>query len=121
MSVASRIGSFVGIFILAVGCSKKSSWDLSEMLQQGKYDAVIETGTERIQKNPEDFGTIILIGDAYYRKALEFNRNAHRSYTPEGAALAKKAIDYYRQAKEIKPSMRVDQKIGIAGALMSPG
>ena len=104
-----------------LGCRKqKSGRDLDILLQQGRYDDVIKKGTAALKEHPDDYGLLIVVGDAYFLKAKKFNRDAGKFYTPEGAALAQKAIEYYKKSKELHPSMRVDQKIGMAGALMSP-
>lgn len=101
------------------GCGETGR-SLDKMLDEGNFDEVILEAEKIIKENPEDYGTIIVLGDAYYMKAKDYNMKAGQAYTPEGAAIAKKAIDYYFMAKKINPSMRLDRKIGIAGALMSP-
>ena len=110
-----------GIIICIIGTAcQKSGWDLDKMLQQGKYDEVITLGEKKLAENPEDYGTMIIIGDAYYLKGLKFNEDAGVAYSAEAAALARQATEYYRQSKKYHESMRVEQKLGFASALMSP-
>ncbi len=112
--------SLLSIAMLFFTSCGPSSRDLDKMLKEGKFDQVIELGNKRIAEHPEDFGTLILIGDAYYQKGVKFNQEMHRRYTPEAAAFAKRALDYYRKAKKYTNAMRVDQKMGFAAALISP-
>jgi hypothetical protein len=121
----NRVWLMIGAFVLCMallllaGC-KKGGRGLDKMLDEEKFDEVIQLGEKMIQADPKDYGTMIVIGDAYYRKAKKINQAAHARYTPEGAVLAKQAIDFYKKSKEINETMRVDQKISEAGVLMSP-
>jgi hypothetical protein len=108
---------FIGF--LTGGCSIGSR-GLDKMIEEGRYDEVIELVGQKIEQNPEDHALYIVAGDAYYRKAMQFNADRGAHYTPEAAALAKKAIGFYEKSKQYRESMRVDQKISNAGTLTSP-
>lgn len=109
------------LFLIGIpqGCKPKPN-ELDRLLVEGRYDELISLGEKRLKDHPDDYGVMILIGDAYFFKAKKINEDRGSAYTPEGAALAKKAIDYYRKSSAINRSQRVDRKIGFAGALMSP-
>lgn len=102
--------------IMVSGCSK-SSHDLDKMLEQGNYDKVIELAQTKLKDNPEDYALYIIIGDAYVLKGKKFNADKGVSFTPEAAAYAKQAIEYFENSKEYHESMRVDQKIAGAGTM----
>ncbi|GEM_PF-6392403 len=103
----------------AFGCGPRPN-ALEQLLVSGRYDEAITEGEKLLKEKPDDYGVLIVIGDAYFFKAQKINQDRGTPYTPEGAALAKKAIDYYRRSMALHRSQRVEQKISNAGTLMSP-
>ena len=110
----------IALSILACLSCQKSGWNLDKMLDEGKYDEVISLGEKKLAENPEDYGTMIILGDAYYLKGKKFNEDAGVAYSPEAAAFARQATEYYRQSKKYHESMRVEQKLGFTSTLLSP-
>jgi len=115
-SYVSLVVIMIASLVIISGCSKTGR-GLDKMLDQGKYDEVIEIAKKQIEINPEDYALYIVLGDAYYLKAHKFNSDKGVYFSPEAAALGKKAIDYYTQSRDLHESMRIDQKIAKAGKL----
>lgn len=103
----------------AFGCGPRPS-ALDQLLVSGRYDEAITEGEKMLKEKSDDYGVMIVIGDAYFFKAQKINQDRGMPYTPEGAALARKAIDYYKKSMAINRSQRVEQKISNTGTLMSP-